>query len=88
MVVFAATLPTIGPGALKPREDEAALYDTDKETQLYLPRNDDWDEVGQQCSDEGIGVSMFLGMHKPIDVATIGAIHPLPVFLFYADHAT
>ncbi|KAI0761129.1 sec24-like protein [Irpex lacteus] len=74
VVVFAATLPTIGPGALKPREDEAALYDTDKETQLYLPRNDDWDEVGQQCSDEGIGVSMFLGMHKPIDVATIGRV--------------
>ncbi|KAI0087422.1 hypothetical protein BDY19DRAFT_893145 [Irpex rosettiformis] len=72
VVVFAATLPTIGPGALKPREDESALYDTEKETQLYLPRNEDWDEISQQCSDEGIGVSMFLGMHKPIDVATIG----------------
>ncbi len=79
MVVLTAMLLTIGPGALRPREDESALYNTDKETQLYLPRNDDWDEVGQQCSDEGIGLSMFLDMHKPIDVATIGVVYPLLV---------
>lgn len=72
VVVFAATLPTVGPGALKAREDETSLYDTDKETTLYAPRDDIWQELGQQCAEEGIGVSIFLGMHKAVDIATIG----------------
>ncbi|KAI0697043.1 sec24-like protein [Cytidiella melzeri] len=74
VVVFAATLPTINPGALKPRDDESLFYDTEKELQLYQPRNETWDEIGQQCAEEGIGVSMFLGMNKPIDIATVGRV--------------
>ena len=76
MVVFAASLPSVGPGALKPREDESSLYDTDKETTLYAPRDETWPEIGQQCAEEGIGVSMFFGMHKPIDIGTIGMYSP------------
>jgi protein transport protein SEC24 len=71
-VVFAATLPTVGPGALRQREDESAFYDTDKETTLYAPRHPMWREVGEQCAEEGIGLNMILGMDKPIDVGTIG----------------
>ena len=72
MVAFASALPMVGIGALTPREDETALYDTDKESALFVPRNDVWKEIGEQCSEQGIGVSIFLGMSRPIDVATIG----------------
>lgn len=74
MVVFGCTLPTVGPGALKPRDDETSLYDTDKEHSLYIPRDGTWKDIGEQCAEEGIGIHMFLGMSKPIDIGTIGMI--------------
>ena len=70
--MFASTIPTVGIGALTPRDNETALYDTDKEASLYVPRNSLWREIGEQCSEQGVGVSMFLGMSKPIDIASIG----------------
>ncbi|KIP06361.1 hypothetical protein PHLGIDRAFT_19471 [Phlebiopsis gigantea 11061_1 CR5-6] len=72
IVLFASTLPTVGPGHLRPREDESSLHETDKETSLYTPRNETWNDIGSQCAEEGIGVNMFLGMSKPIDIGTIG----------------
>ncbi|KAI0346387.1 sec24-like protein [Trametopsis cervina] len=74
VVMFACALPTIGLGHLKPREDESSLYDTDKESQLFTSRDEVWQDIGERCAEEGIGISMFLGMHKPIDIATIGRI--------------
>lgn len=72
MLAFASSLPSIGPGLLKPREDESSLYDTDKELTLYAPRNETWREIGEQCAEEGVGIHIFLGMSKPIDIGTIG----------------
>lgn len=77
IVIFAATLPTIGIGALQPLVDEAALYGTDKEKTLFIPRQETWKDIGEQCASEGVGVSMFLGMGRPIDVGTIGALNIL-----------
>ncbi|KAM5536129.1 hypothetical protein V8D89_010228 [Ganoderma adspersum] len=77
VVAFAATLPTIGAGFLQPLVDEATLYGTEKERTLFEPREETWKDLGEQCAAEGIGVSMFLGMSRPIDVASIGLVSSL-----------
>ncbi|KAI0739143.1 hypothetical protein C8Q80DRAFT_1241672 [Daedaleopsis nitida] len=77
VVVFSATLPTIGCGALEPLVDESTVYGTDKERTLFEPRAETWKDIGEQCASEGVGVSMFLGMGRPIDVASIGLVSSL-----------
>ncbi|TFK84659.1 sec24-like protein [Polyporus arcularius HHB13444] len=72
VVVFASSIPTIGVGALEPLVDESTLYGTDKERTLFEPREETWKDIGEQCAAEGVGVSMFLGPARPIDVASIG----------------
>ena len=72
LVIFTSTLPMVGMGALKAPPDEQPLYDTDKEKTLFTPRNDFWPMIGEQCAEQGVGVSMFLGMSRPIDVGSIG----------------
>ena len=74
-MAFAATLPTIGVGLLQPLVDEAAVYGTEKERTLFEPREETWQDIGEQCASEGVGVSMFLGMGRPIDIASIGKTH-------------
>lgn len=73
-IVFASAMPTIGLGALTRREDETSLYETDKEISLYAPRSDAWQDIGEQCAEEGIGVSIAFCPNKPIDIATIGVV--------------
>ncbi|RPD55953.1 sec24-like protein [Lentinus tigrinus ALCF2SS1-6] len=72
VVVFASSIPTIGVGALEPLVDESSLYGTDKERTLFEPREETWKDIGEQCAAEGVGISIFLGPARPIDVASIG----------------
>ncbi|KAI0642552.1 sec24-like protein [Trametes meyenii] len=74
IVTFAATLPTVGVAALQPLVDESSLYGTDKEKTLFAPREETWKDIGDQCAAEGVGVSMFLGMGRPIDIGSIGIV--------------
>ncbi|THH07856.1 hypothetical protein EW146_g9184 [Bondarzewia mesenterica] len=74
VVVFQARLPTIGSGALEPRLDESKFYDTDKERSLYTTRDTSWQNVAEELAEEGVGVSMFLGMREFIDVGSIGVV--------------
>lgn len=82
MVVFQSCLPTIGAGALEPRSDEGKLYDTDKERSLYRPQNTSWQNIAEDLAEEGVGVSMFLGMREFIDVGSIGAVAHSHLFDF------
>lgn len=74
IVVFQSTMPTIGPGALDPLTDESRVYGTEKETTLFLPRDRFWREIAEECAEEGIAVSLFLGMSKTIDIGSIGTV--------------
>ncbi|KAG2154151.1 uncharacterized protein EDB93DRAFT_1239537 [Suillus bovinus] len=74
IIAFQSVLPAIGPGALEPLHDQASLYGTEKERTMFLPRHQTWRDIAEECSEEGIGVSMFLGMSKPIDIGSIGIV--------------
>ncbi|KIJ62132.1 hypothetical protein HYDPIDRAFT_182910 [Hydnomerulius pinastri MD-312] len=74
VVVFQCTLPTIGPGALEPLPDHSQVYGSEKERTIFLPRNQTWREIAEECADEGIGVSLFLGMSKAVDIGSIGIV--------------
>jgi protein transport protein SEC24 len=75
-VLYQSILPRLGAGGLpgqhSPPED--TLYETDKEKNLYKPRDPIWTEIGQECAVEGIGVSIFLGNSEFVDIGSIGRI--------------
>lgn len=71
MNIFLSSLPIIGPGALKPRED-TKLYGTDKEKTLFVPQDPFYRTTAEECVDAGIGVNLFLFPTQYIDVATLG----------------
>lgn len=71
--IFLTSLPTIGPGALKQRED-TKLYNTEKEKTLFLPADPWYRQVAEECSVAGIGVNLFLFPSQYIDVATISEL--------------
>ncbi|PCH39444.1 protein transporter SEC24 [Wolfiporia cocos MD-104 SS10] len=77
VVLFASIFPTIGYGALRTVLDESTLFGTDKERTLFAPRDEAWRDLAERCAQEGVGVSMFLGMSRPIDVASIGIVSSL-----------
>lgn len=71
--IFLSTIPTVGPGALKHRED-TKLYGTDKEKNLFVPQDGFYRGVAEECVDAGIGINMFFFPSQYIDVATIGVL--------------
>lgn len=71
--VFLSTIPTVGPGALKHRED-TKLYGTDKEKQLFLPADGFYRGVAEECVEAGIGINGFVFPSQYIDVASISAL--------------
>ncbi|KAI9463018.1 protein transporter SEC24 [Russula earlei] len=76
VVSFISTLPGLGPGRLVPLEkfnrDEA--WDDIK---FYVPRDIEWNNLGEACADAGVGVSMFMAPTKFLDIGSIGAVPSL-----------
>ncbi|GAA6041073.1 hypothetical protein JCM8097_004706 [Rhodosporidiobolus ruineniae] len=71
--IFQTSLPTIGPGALKHRED-TKLYGTDKEKTLFTPQDPFYRVAAEECVEAGIGINLFLFPSQYIDVATLGIL--------------
>lgn len=72
MIIFQATLPKVGAGALPAAPpSETDFYDTDKEKSLHAPRSTDWISVAEECAEEGLGVSMFLAPNKYMDTGSV-----------------
>lgn len=72
LTIFQTSLPTIGLGALKHRED-SKLYGTDKEKTLFVPQDPFYRMAAEECVESGIGVNLFLFPSQYIDAATLGA---------------
>lgn len=73
LTIFQTSLPTIGLGALKHRED-SKLYGTDKEKTLFVPQDPFYRMAAEECVESGIGVNLFLFPSQYIDAATLGAL--------------
>lgn len=69
--LFLSTIPTVGPGKLKHRED-TKLYGTDKEVQLFVAQDSFYQKMGEELALAGVGVNTFFFPSQYIDVASIG----------------
>lgn len=92
MCVFQSVLPTLGDGALVPRE-QMQLMGTPKEVELLRPGQNWYKETAIEFSRAQIGVDMFLFPRAYIDVAalaelpkiTAGTLHTYPGFNYDID---
>lgn len=73
MNIFLSTIPTVGPGALKHRED-TKLYGTEKEKNLFVAQDGFYRGAAEECVEAGIGINVFFFPSQYIDVATIGEL--------------
>ena len=67
------SLPSHGPGALKPRE-EGKLLGTSKESSLLQPSDPFYKNFAVDCSRTQVCVDVFLASSQYADVATISKI--------------
>lgn len=68
--LFVSTIPTVGPGKLKHRED-TKLYGTDGEKGLLAPQDAFYRTTGDELAMAGIGTNVFFFPSQYIDVASI-----------------
>ncbi|KAI9496142.1 hypothetical protein BDB00DRAFT_810662 [Zychaea mexicana] len=75
--VLQSILPTIGPGALKMRDDPK-LHGTDKERQLLSPQDALYTAMGKECVNEGVCVDLWaFPTNAYVDVSTLGVLPAL-----------
>lgn len=70
ITVFQATMPNLGQGALKQRED-LTVRGTPKELALLQPLTDFYKQTSVDCSRAQIAIDMFLCASQYIDLATL-----------------
>ncbi|KAL4401868.1 COPII coat Sec23p-Sfb3p heterodimer component [Malassezia pachydermatis] len=69
--LFLSTIPTVGPGKLKHRED-TKLYGTEQEKNLFTAQDAFYQKIGVDLALAGVGVNTFFFPSQYIDVASIG----------------
>ncbi|EGT55933.1 hypothetical protein CAEBREN_30179 [Caenorhabditis brenneri] len=74
LIVFSTVLPTYdAPGKLKAK-NQRSLLGTDKEKGAFVPQEDSYTKLGEQCVKSGVTVDLLLFPNGFIDVATIGQL--------------
>uniref|UniRef100_A0A6P4EQB4 Protein transport protein Sec24C n=1 Tax=Drosophila rhopaloa TaxID=1041015 RepID=A0A6P4EQB4_DRORH len=74
LLVFNSTLPIAeAPGKLKNRDDRK-LLGTDKEKTVLTPQTTAYNQLGQECVQQGCSVDLFVFNNAYIDLATIGQV--------------
>uniref|UniRef100_A0A8D9ENZ4 Protein transport protein Sec24C n=2 Tax=Cacopsylla melanoneura TaxID=428564 RepID=A0A8D9ENZ4_9HEMI len=77
LLVFNSSLPIYdAPGKLANREDRKMLG-TDKEKTVLTPANQAYNNLGQECVNEGVSVDLFVFNNAYVDLATIGQVSRL-----------
>lgn len=74
LLVFHSSLPIAdAPGKLKNRDDRNILG-TDKEKNVLAPQSNVYNNLGQECVQNGCSVDLFIFNNSYIDLATIGQV--------------
>lgn len=71
VVSFVCTFPGLGPGRLVPLDNSNRDEKLDDQ-KFYIPRDIEWNNLGEACANAGVGISMFLAPAKSLDIASIG----------------
>ena len=71
VVSFVCTFPGLGAGRLVPLENSNHDEKLDDQ-RFYIPRDIEWNNLGEACANAGVGVSMFLAPARFLDIASIG----------------
>jgi len=73
LLVFQATLPTLGKGALAMREDPKLLA-TEKESVMLAPATEVYKSIALDCSKNQIAVDLFTAPQQYIDLASLSPL--------------
>ncbi|KAH8917910.1 CPII coat sec24 protein [Atractiella rhizophila] len=73
IMVFTATLPNLGPGALRPREDSKILG-TAKESTLLQAQNPWYKTTATDCSRQQVSIDMWVFGSSYMDIATLSCL--------------
>ncbi|KAI7862769.1 Sec23/Sec24 trunk domain-containing protein [Spinellus fusiger] len=74
--LFQTVLPSMGPGALKHKEDDKP-YATEKEKQFFQPQSPFYATIGKECVQKGICVDLWLFPSSSMEMNTLGVLSAL-----------
>jgi protein transport protein SEC24 len=78
IIALQASLPNVGPGALKPRDTDPAVHTTmgsnERERQLLLPQSKFWRELATECAKRVVCIDLFVAAQGYCDLATISLL--------------
>lgn len=73
VLAFLSSMPTIGPGMLKARED-VKQYETENEKNMLVPAHLHYRDLALRFSNDQVSVDLFVTSHTYVDLATVSTI--------------